>query len=85
MNQESLKKLAGAANAEELRRAIEALCQPFGKLKDIRLLPNKHGGDYLCFVELDSPNLNPSVIEKLGGINYGNSVAFRIPFKPAER
>ena|ERR1017187_1162358 len=26
MNQEHLEKLAGAANAEELRRAIEALC-----------------------------------------------------------
>lgn len=80
MNPESLKKLASASNAEELRKVVEALCLPFGGLKNIRLLPNKLGGEYLCFIEFDSPNKNPSVIEQLGGFNYGHSVALRIPF-----
>lgn len=80
MNQENLKKLAGVSNAEELRRTIEALCRPFGSLKDIRLLPDEHGEGYQRFVSLDSPNLHPSMIEELGGINYGYSVAFGIPF-----
>jgi hypothetical protein len=83
MNQGGLEKLARASSAEELRRAIETLCRPFGNLKDVRLLPNKDRGEYLCFVELNSPHLNPSIIEKLGGIDYGNSVAFRIPFTQA--
>jgi len=84
MNQETLDKLAKASNAEELRRAIEALCRPFGSLKNVQLLPNKHPEEYMCFVEFDSPNRNQSVIEKLGGINFGNSVVFRIPFKQAK-
>jgi len=81
MNQEHLKELAGAANAEDLRRAIEALCQPFGSPKAIRLLPNRRDEEYVCFVELGSPKLNSSIIENLGGIYFANGVAFRIPFK----
>lgn len=81
MNKESLKQLAGISDVEQLRRAIETLCLPFGGVLDIRLLPDQRGEEYLCFVELDPPNPNPSMIDKLGGINYGNSVAFRIPFK----
>jgi hypothetical protein len=81
---EHLKKLAGMSNVEELRAAIEALCLPFGSIKDVRLIPEAHGVEYLCFVELDSPNKNAFMIEQLGGINYGYSVAFRIPFKPGK-
>jgi hypothetical protein len=83
MNQEYLKQLAGAADAEELRRAIEALCQPFGSPKDIRLLPNGCGEEYVCFVELGSPKLNESIIENFGGSYFANGVAFRFPFKQA--
>ena len=83
MNREHLEKLAGVANAEELRRAIEALCQPFGSPKTIRLLPNRHGEEYVCFVELGSPKLNLSIIENYGGIYFANGVTFRIPFKHA--
>lgn len=85
MNQESLKKLAGVSDIEELRQAVEALCLPFGSVRDIRLIPDRVGEGCLCFVNLHAPHLNPSVIAKLGGIHYGNSVAFRIPFKPAGR
>ena len=83
MNQEHLEKLAGAANAEELRRAIEALCQPFGSPKDIRLLSNGRDEEYVCFVELGSPKLNGSIIENFGGSYFANGVVFRIPFKQA--
>ena len=83
MNQEHLEKLAGAANAEELRRAIEALCQPFGNPKNIHLLPNRRVEEYVCFVELGSPKLNSSIIENFGGIYFANGVTFRIPFKQA--
>lgn len=81
MNPESLKSLAGASTAEELRAALAALCLPFGGIKEIRLIPDAHGREYLCFVELDSPKANPMMVEQLGGVNYGYSVAFRIPFK----
>jgi hypothetical protein len=83
MNQKHLEKLAGAANAQELRRAVEALCQPFGSPKNIRLLPNRRDEEYVCFVELGSPKLNSSIIENFGGIYFANGVAFRIPFKRA--
>lgn len=79
MNQENLKKLAGLSSTEELRRAIEALCRSIGSLKNIHLLPIKDGKEYLCFVEFDSPKLNLSMIEKLGGINFGNGVVLTIP------
>lgn len=83
MKQEQLQRLAGAANLEELRRAIEALCQPFGSPKNIRLLPNRHSDEYVCFLELGSPTLNSSIIEDFGGTYFANGVAFRIPFKRA--
>jgi hypothetical protein len=82
MNPESLKKLAGASNINELKKAIEALCLPFGGIKNLRLLPDDYGAEYLCYVELDSPQLYPFMIELLGGSTYGTSVVFRIPFKP---
>jgi hypothetical protein len=81
MTQEHLENLAGAANVEELRRAIGALCQPFGSPKNIRLLPTKRTEEYVCFVELGSPMLNSSIIENYGGFYFANGVAFRIPFK----
>ena len=83
MNREYLEKLAGAASAEELRQTIEALCQPFGSPKNIRLLPNRRAEEYVCFVELGSPKLNSSIIENFDGIYFANGVAFRIPFKRA--
>jgi hypothetical protein len=83
VNKQHLEVLAGAANAEELRRSIEALCQPFGSPKDIRLVPYRRGEEYVCFVELGSPTLNSSIIENFGGFYFSNGVAFRIPFKRA--
>jgi hypothetical protein len=83
MKQERLERLAGAANAEELRRAIEALCQPFGSPKNICLLPYRDAEEYVCFVELGSPKLNSSIIEDFGGFYFANGVAFKIPFKQA--
>ena len=81
MNQEHLEKLAGAANAEELRRAIDTLCQPFGSPKNIRLLPISRTEEYVCFVELGSATLNSSIIENFDGSYFANGVTFRIPFK----
>ena len=83
MNQEHLKKLAGAADAEELRRAIDALCQPFGSPKNIRILLSRDTEEYVCLLELGSPDLNSSIIENFGGIYFANGVTFRIPFKHA--
>jgi len=83
MKQEHLDKMVGAANAEELRRAIDALCQPFGSPKNIRLLPNSRGEEYVCFVELGSETLNSSIIENYGGTYFANGVTFSIPFKKA--
>ena len=84
MNQMHLEKLAAAADVDELRRAIEILCQPFGSPKGIRLLPNRRDDEYVCFVELGSPTLNSSIIENYGGMYFANGVAFRIPFKRAD-
>ncbi len=84
MDQERLERLAAAANAEELRREIEALCQPFGRPRNIRLLPNRRAAEYVCFVELGSPNLNSTIIEEFGGFYFANGVAFRIPFKQVD-
>jgi len=83
MKQEQLEKLAEAANADELQREIEAICQPFGSPKNISLLPNRGSNEYVCFVELGSPKLNTSIIQNLGGMYFANGVAFRIPFKQA--
>jgi hypothetical protein len=85
MKPESMKKLAGASNPDELRAAIGALCRPFGSVKEIRVVLDLHGTEYVCFVVLDSPGKNSAMIEQLGGTNYGYSVAFNIPSDPAKR
>lgn len=84
MNQEHLQKLARAPNAEELRRSIEALCRPFGSPENIRILFSKDTEEYVCLLELGSPNLNSSIIENLGGFYFANGVAFKIPAKQAD-
>ena len=81
MNQEHLQKLAEAANVKELQQTIEALCQPFGSPRSIRLLPYGDRSEYVCFLELGPPDLNSSIIENLGGFYFASGVAFRIPFK----
>lgn len=83
MNRQQLEKLAASANADDLRRAIEALCQPFGSPKNIRVLPYERAEEYVCFLELGSPTLNTSIIENFGGFYFANGVAFRIPFRQA--
>jgi hypothetical protein len=84
LNEESLKHLAGASTVEELRRRVEALCRPFGGIKDIRLNRIGNGREYACFVELDSPDQYELMVAQLGGVNYGHCVIFRIPFNHAE-
>lgn len=79
MNQVSLDELAGVLNAEELRRAVEALRLPFGRMKSVRLPHETDIEKYLCFVELNSPNQHLRMIETLGGIIVGNSVLVRFP------
>jgi hypothetical protein len=81
MNQEYLQKLAAAANVEELRRSIEALCQPFGSPENIRILFSNNTKEYVCLLELGPPNLNSTIIENFGGFYFANGVAFRIPAK----
>jgi hypothetical protein len=85
LNQETLQKLAGLSNVEELGQIMEVLCRPFGNVKHISVLPANHAEGYLCVVEFDSPHFNPSIIEKLGGSYFGNSAVFRIPFKRAKK
>jgi len=84
VNQESLKKLAGASNAEEVQRAMKALCEPFGGLKTIWFFPDRRRRQYVCYVGLNSPSLHQALIEMFGGVICGESVAFRIPFRQAE-
>ncbi len=83
MQYQHLQELAGAANVEELQRAIEAMCQPFGNPTNIRLLPDGARNVYVCFLDGGSPDLNSSMIENLGGFYFANGVAFIIPFKLA--
>ena len=83
MHQEIQKQLSEISDKEALRRAIAALCESVCNVRGIRLLADQRGIEYLCFVELDTPDLNPSLIEKLGGIIYGDTVAFRIPIHRA--
>jgi hypothetical protein len=83
VKREQLQELAQAANFEALRRAVEALCQPFGKPKRICFLPDKHRDEYVCFLERGSTDLNSSIIEDLGGFYFAQGVVFRIPFKQA--
>jgi hypothetical protein len=84
MNQEYLQKLAAAADAQELRRLIEPLCQPFGNPENIRILFSKDTEEYVCLLELGPPNLNSFIIENLGGFYFADGVAFRIPAKHAK-
>ena len=81
MNEKALKQLAGISSAEGLRTAVRKLCLPYGDVSRIDLFPLPDDEGYMLFVELVSPTLHPTMINELGGVDFGNSVAFRIPFK----
>ncbi len=83
MNREGLARLAEVSSGEELRRALEAMCVPFGRVQDIRLVKNRPNATYLCFVELDSPAACASMMRQFGGIYFGTSIAFKIPLNPS--
>jgi hypothetical protein len=76
-----LQELARAENAEALRRAVEALCQPFGSPKSIRFLLDRRRDECACFLDRGSTDLNSSIIENFGGFYFAQGVVFRIPMK----
>ena len=79
MNRESLKKLAGISDPEELRRAVEGLCMPFGGIRSMTFSRVKDTGSYLCLVSLKAPSLRSAMIQRVGGFALGYSVGLRIP------
>jgi hypothetical protein len=78
VNQETLKKLSGISTIEGLRSAVRDLCLPHGNVKNIQLIRLDHDEGYMCFVELDSLAAYAAMTRELGGVIYGNSVAFTI-------
>ena len=85
MNENALKQLSEISTAEGLRKAVRNLCLPYGEVSRIDMFPLADDEGYMLFVELVSPHLHVTLISELGGIDFGNRVAFRIPFKqPAD-
>lgn len=81
MKSDGLTKLAAASSAEELQRGIEALCVPFGRIQNMRIVKDSKDGAFFCFVDLDSAQANAAMIRQFGGTHFGNGVVFRIPLK----
>jgi len=79
VNRESLKKLAGLSDIEELRQAVDELCMPFGGVRSMTLSRVRNADSYLCLVSLNTPSLHSAMKRRLGGFSFGHSVSFMIP------
>jgi len=79
MNLESLATLAAASGAEELQRALEALCLPYGGVQNLRLIQDKNDKSYYCFIDSASREGNAALMREFGGTHFGNGIVFRIP------
>ena len=75
-----MNTLVGVTDPKVLREKIEAMCAPFGSVKNIRIVQNANYRENLCFVELDPPSLHPLIIKNIGGTRFGNCVVFIVPF-----
>lgn len=81
VDRESLKKLAGLSDIEELRQAVYELCMPFGGVRSMTLSRIRNADSYLCLVSLNTPSLHSAMKRRLGGFSLGHSVSFIIPVR----
>jgi len=79
VNRESLRKLAGLSDIEELRQAVDELCMPFGGIRSMTLSRINNADKYLCLVSLNTPSLHSAMKRRLGGFSFGHSVSFILP------
>lgn len=84
MSVDCLTKLSALSSAQELQRAIEPLCQRFGRIQNIRIIKDNSDGSHFCFIDLDSAEANAALMRQFGGTHFGNGVVFRIPLKRPE-
>ncbi len=72
--------LQGLKDAGEVRCHLDKLCEPWGGIKKLDVVTDRHG-DLLCFVELMVPENKTRFYSVIKGTSYGNSFVFTIRAK----
>ncbi|HLS87855.1 MAG TPA: hypothetical protein VK043_16240 [Burkholderiales bacterium] len=82
MKPEVLEKLREARDFHALTKAVLGLCEPFGPVHSFRLIHNRGAHRVACFIELESPRLQPALARALGTGAASGMVSMDIPVRP---
>jgi len=74
------ERLRGLKNADDVRRFLDEVCEPWGGVSKLDVVTDKWG-NLTCFVDLVVAENTTRFYSVIKGTSYGNSFVFRIPAK----
>ena len=83
MTPEVMQRLREAHDLHTLTRDVLGLCQPYGPVHSFRLVHNRGAARVVCFIELESPKLQPALVRALGAKVINGSACLDIPVNDA--
>jgi len=83
MTPEVMQRLREAHDLHTLTRDVLGLCQPYGPVHSFRLVHNRGAARVVCFIELESPKLQPALVRALGAKVINGSACLDIPVSEA--
>jgi hypothetical protein len=81
----SLRELQQCSDVATLTPALHALCSRFGRVDKLSVLTAMHKGarQAVCFLRLESPEKERTLMKALGVCRFGGEVVFVVDLKPA--
>ena len=79
MKTEVMQKVADARDFYSLTKALLAMCEPFGPVHAFKLVHNRGAGRVVCFIEMESPKLQPALVRALGAKMIDGKACLDIP------
>ncbi|MBE0627584.1 MAG: hypothetical protein IH606_22535 [Burkholderiales bacterium] len=76
-----MTSLENIRDSAKFRRTLESLCARFSGARKAKVIENYCNRKYLCYVELNSPDLHDSLAEFSGGSLCGDGVLFSVPWE----
>ena len=79
MTPEVMQRLREAHDLHTLTRDVLGLCRPYGAVHSFKLVHNRGAARVVCFIELESPKLQPALVRALGAKVINGSACLDIP------
>ena len=74
----ALEGLAQCADAVTLKPALYRLCEKFGRIARLDILTAMQDGtrQAICFLKMESPDIEPMLMRSLGAGRFGGEIVF---------